>query len=284
MLWKAALIGVFAFIMAVLAFSMFRSSWVQPHDQPNNQATYSRSAQTTNENESWKDLWQRTKRDPIALFTAVLAISTTLLFIIAIGQLWFLISAERTSKRAANAAEDSAKIATQTLKITHRPWVNFDGVLEVVTPLTFEAAGAKLGIRFTLKNGGSAVAKNVTVVFGDLRIGSLPLPNEAAAILAPIYASQATPYDQFGRLILPGVTAEPTPHTTELPRANFIANQNGTITAWIYGVIRYQDEFGERHATSFIYNYIANGERRQFIEAPTVAGHLQITGTGNSAY
>ena len=127
MLWKAALIGLFAFVVALLAFSMMRLR-VQPSDQQHDQAIYNSGTQASNEDESWKALWQRTKREPVAFFTAVLAVSTTvlavftsLLFMIAVGQLWYLGDANKTGQNTAKAAQDSADAARDTLYLAYPP-------------------------------------------------------------------------------------------------------------------------------------------------------------------
>lgn len=122
MVWKAFLIGLLVFVVALLALLMTRSL-VQPYYQQNNQATYNRAEQTTNQDESWEALWQRTKRDPVAFFTFVLAISTTLLFIIALGQLWFLSAANETGEKAAKAAQQSVEIAERALIASQRAFI-----------------------------------------------------------------------------------------------------------------------------------------------------------------
>ncbi|MDE2104141.1 MAG: hypothetical protein KGL39_43290 [Patescibacteria group bacterium] len=67
------------------AAALLRTSRVQPYDHSNDKAAYSRTNQPADYNESWEALWQRTKQDPIAFFTAVLAGSTAILFVIAGG-------------------------------------------------------------------------------------------------------------------------------------------------------------------------------------------------------
>jgi hypothetical protein len=122
-LWKSFLIGLLAFVVALLAFSIMRSR-VQPADQQNDNAAYSSAAQTDNQDESWEAFWQRTKRDPVAFFTAVLAGSTILLFVIAIGQLWFLSYANKTGEKAAKAAQQSAEIGERALIAGQRPFIS----------------------------------------------------------------------------------------------------------------------------------------------------------------
>lgn len=79
MIGKALLVGVFAFVVALFAIAMVNSSG-QHQNQQYSQNRDNRAKEAVSEDESWEALWKRTKTDPIAFFTAVLAVSTTALF------------------------------------------------------------------------------------------------------------------------------------------------------------------------------------------------------------
>jgi hypothetical protein len=94
----------------------------QPHDQGANQKTYTASA----EHQPAVSLWQRTMDDPIAVYSLILAFSTTLLCLFT-GALWWVTyrlskdakegseaqadKMERYIAEAANAAEAMGKLA-----------------------------------------------------------------------------------------------------------------------------------------------------------------------------
>src|SRR4029077_15013940 len=98
MIGNALLIAIFAFVVALVAIAIFQSS-TQYQNQQYSQTRNERTEKTANEDESWEALWQRTKTDPIAFFTAVLEISTTALFVLGLLQIWFLNKAENTARR-----------------------------------------------------------------------------------------------------------------------------------------------------------------------------------------
>jgi len=242
MIWRAALIALFAFVVALLAFSWSRSSRIQPYEQQNNQETHDRSAQATDEYESWEALWQRTKRDPIAFFTAVLAISTTLLFVIAIGQLWFLIRAENTASRSAAAAEDSAKTSKDALISVQRAFVFIRSFETVVVNQEFR-------ILPQWENGGSTPTKNArNYVSWKSFVGSPPTDYNWPDIGAdgnPLTAAPAV-NDFF-------VAPKGTKYAAILPVPISIieAVKSGQQRLFVWGWINYHDIFGHDHRTEF---------------------------------
>ena len=123
MIWKAALVALFAFVVALIALAL-----VRPSNQPQQQS-YSQSTQQNSQNDRpdqnvseswWNALWRTTWREPINIFTAVLALATTLLVIVSIFQSGILLRADRTANRAASAAEDAANAAGQSASIAER--------------------------------------------------------------------------------------------------------------------------------------------------------------------
>jgi hypothetical protein len=64
----------------------------------------------------------------------------------------------KTSKEAAQPAQDAVKIARQTLDLSNRPWLSVD--IQQKSPLAFNAIGAQMSINFSLKNVGHTPALN----------------------------------------------------------------------------------------------------------------------------
>jgi hypothetical protein len=62
-------------------------------------------------------------------------------------------------RKSADAAESAARTAQDTLIASERPWITVQA--DIVGPLTFDANGAHLPIRYRLKNIGHSPAVNV---------------------------------------------------------------------------------------------------------------------------
>ncbi len=150
MIWKAALVALFAFAVALVVLVMSRSS-KEPDHQAYNQSSGASAQQNADQNESWEALWQKTKTDPVAFFTLVLAVSTTALFCIGIVQIGFLISANKSATRAATAAEDSAKTSKEALISVQRAFVSISTFENVVINQDFH-------IQTKWENSGSTAA------------------------------------------------------------------------------------------------------------------------------
>lgn len=86
--------------------------WIaQQCEETKNCAGYSRAHYSAPQQQPAETLWERTLRDPLALYTFLLAIFTCGLAAASIWQGYFLIQADRTARRAADAALLNAKTA-----------------------------------------------------------------------------------------------------------------------------------------------------------------------------
>lgn len=104
----------------------------------------------------------------IADYTERLALFTLLLFGIAVLQagffLWqlrYMRQGMRDTEIAANAGRESANVAARTLIASQRPWVS--AKIELVGPMTFDASGGYLPLRYILENSGPSPALNVSI-------------------------------------------------------------------------------------------------------------------------
>ena len=92
---------------------------------------------------------------------ALLTLFTLLLVIVGIGQGIFLYRTDRGTHKAANAAKDSADVASKTLIATQRPWINSE--IRIASDFIFGESEARVTFAYILKNIGNAVATNIQV-------------------------------------------------------------------------------------------------------------------------
>jgi hypothetical protein len=91
---------------------------------------------------------------------ALLTLFTLLLVIVGIGQGIFLYRTDQGTHKAANAAEDAAKVAKDTLVAANRPWISVS--VEPAGPITWNDGGLQVRYKIILKNIGKSPALNVT--------------------------------------------------------------------------------------------------------------------------
>lgn len=162
MVWKAALIGIFAFVIALVAYAMMRPSQpIQPYGNAAQQQAESRSAENR-PSESWRDAWIRAfRRDPINLFTFALVIATVFLGVVA-------VCTDRTARSAANAAQQSADAARDAVELAKR-----NAVRELRAYLSLEVfvrkwppppdTADRYGASWIVANNGRTLAKRATM-------------------------------------------------------------------------------------------------------------------------
>jgi hypothetical protein len=111
-----------------LVFALVLSQGATP-TPPQHQVTASttKSAEpSTRKQEPAKSLWQRTRSDPVAFYTFVLAIFTGLLVIVSAIQGGFLLRADRTARITANAALIGANAARDQADISRDAFVRLE--------------------------------------------------------------------------------------------------------------------------------------------------------------
>ncbi len=91
--------------------------------------------------------------DAVAYFTGWLALFTLLLVVVSASQISFLISADRTATKSANAAENAANVAKETLVASRRPWIVAD--VTVGKPVEVYSGGIRFTLRFNMQNKGA---------------------------------------------------------------------------------------------------------------------------------
>ena len=119
--------------------------------------------------------------DRIADYTFWLTICTGGLVVIGAFQVWLLLGAEKTTRRAADAATESARIAASALTFTQRAWMS---VKEHMCIPIREVDGHILGWRLSVKweNVGNTPAKRVTA-----GVVVMEVPLDGKTKLGPFY-------------------------------------------------------------------------------------------------
>jgi hypothetical protein len=148
---------VFAVCLVALMF-FYGSPSPSPH--PPQQRTEENKAVKA-QSEAAKPFWEKATTDPVAAFTLFLVIFTAVLSAVGVIQLNMLNRAETVAEKSAQAAKDSADVASKTLIATQRPWVYPE--VSVRSDLAFNDEGAKVTFGYVLRNSGNTPATNVEV-------------------------------------------------------------------------------------------------------------------------
>ena len=169
--------------MMVITLHLPNSSPPQQYDQSQNQATTDKTNKIADNNQepeiSWQMLAHRTITDPVAFFTAVLALLTGTLAVVSIAQGYLLYRAEGISRDSANAAKQAAEIGRQTLIASQRAWIRIDSVY-LSGSLSFDKTGVNGTVSFKITNVGTSPATNVTphVWLFAMKDGEVPVQRQ----------------------------------------------------------------------------------------------------------
>lgn len=148
------------FAVCLIALMFFYAS-SPPASQPPHQQHAEENQTVQNGSETNRPFWPKVRTDPVTAFTLFLVIFTAILSGVGVIQLKLLTRAETVAEKSANAAQQAADVARNTLVATNRPWVSVD--LAIVGPLTYTQDEARIEIAFILKNTGTSPAVNVQV-------------------------------------------------------------------------------------------------------------------------
>lgn len=142
----------------VIGFTLSRNP---PANPPQSQGERS---QASPQSDCPKTFWEKLADDPTAFFTMVLAVLTATLAGGSVAQIYFLLSADRTTRLAARAAIKSAEVAARTVSsienITEkqlRAYVLVESAVDGVTKEQFITGD------ITFKNFGQTPALNVII-------------------------------------------------------------------------------------------------------------------------
>jgi hypothetical protein len=275
------LLGV-AFFLALAGLAYYSSG---PSLKPNEQqAAAQTDAEQPQENErTFRGFVNFLFPDAITIFTFWLVVATICLGIIAYIQIGFLTRAEEISTVAANAAQQSANVARDTLVATERPWIS---VKMQIGPkgLSFDRDGAHLDVTIILKNSGKTPAVGVSIQgMPQLEppvsiVHGLPIMRGIAAQDEICNAAKRQPFDLkgVGFTIFPGDTLTTNMlfgFGNEEAVKNIIAEQSQNPNRLYYpvfvGCVDYFTTLGDdlHHQSRFYYNVgrvSTGGELMQF--------------------
>lgn len=122
--------------------------------------------------EECKTLWERTTTDPVAFFTFWLVIATGALGALAIVQIRFLVSADKTARSSARAAERAAITAERALTVVERAFI----MISDMNVVTMAQYGTIIDHRISINvlNSGRTPARNYLSNVNLVVIDDLP--------------------------------------------------------------------------------------------------------------
>jgi hypothetical protein len=164
--------GLVLGLLAATPASPQQNSAVSPCD-------YCRAGSIASDDKPPETFWQRTTDDPVAAYTAVLAIFTAALVGVSAIQIFFLIKADKTAAVSAEAALKAAKAAIESSYL-ERAWVSPQ---EVTTAPLIDCVYDETrypqayGFRIVWTNSGRTPAKEVDMFIAKEKVDrGAPVP------------------------------------------------------------------------------------------------------------
>jgi hypothetical protein len=227
---------------------------------PNQQLSENPPAQSTPKNHPEETLWDTFSRDPVAIFTCALVLVGGAQVWLFFRQLKFIGDGLVDAKEAADAARDSAKIASESLVLSRKT-----AAIQLRAYLTIEQAkvidfGPALTVQVLIKNAGQTPPNDVTV-WGAVSIAIFPL-DESGRPDPPSTPPETEGTIGSGSFIHWGSG----PDQPVVPE-EVAGVKNGQAALYVIGKVSYRDVFGEARTTDFCYAY--GGSR-----SPDPDGHM----------
>ncbi len=217
----------------------------------------------------------------IAFFTFTLWRATSGMLMVTQEQSKDMKTYTVAAQEAANAAKISAKVAADTLLVTHRAWCAFSDNIEIINPVSFESGKVTGSLLPTLKNSGNAPAFKV-VRNMDVRVGTVEelfqyiqqtpsVDTHFATVMPPI----------FGSILLPGDIDR---HIQEFAKVVDMSKiKNTKIAVLLTLIVMYRDEFNILHYTRQRWEYWEDGKNKTYFPAKGIKGSWVSVGLGNAA-
>ena len=263
--WRqTVVIALFACLLIGIGWLDRGSSQHPPQDHAVS-ATQHNAESSTNNKQPTKSLrqrlsvvWNRTWEDPVAFYTFVLSIFTGLLFIVSAVQIVYLIRADRTAGKSANAALMSAQAAIG-IELPIIRSARFPGLIRLAGPLTEsnlnqpgiftrDPGPYNLVAGLTFQNFGRSIAFPFKFEYGWKIAAQLPPEPEylGSSHLAPtaIIRADETIYD----LPRPG-------KAVEFDEREQAALKQKTTPLWVYISLHYRDFLNTSHEARFCWRY-----------------------------
>lgn len=183
----------------------------------------------------------------------------------------------RASIVTAQTARKQTLLTKQELHRSHRPWIGFEGDIEIISGLDFDSQPI-LEIEASLRNAGNSPALEVVWrPFLRIEPGGPPATREMGISPADVRKHHTHVFkDGDGVLILPGETLK-VPHKIIDPS---VMHMQDNVTVWLNGYIGYRDEFGKRHATTFAFAFLKEDGGREITPEGKTVGHFERAAAG----
>jgi hypothetical protein len=210
--------------------------------------------------------WEKTKTDPIAAYTGVLAVFTLALVIVSSVQIYFLRRSDVTARRSADAALLAAQATTKqgdAAIASERAYVQ-----EIVTSTriddairfaglydkspTMGSTKTSLLVGCSFKNYGKTPA-TITDYGLDLVISSTPAPLPLFPLGFSLTESTVAPLAMSDE-----VTISVDKEITWILSNSLVRKQT---YVWLSGWVRYQDVFNVEHSHEFVWRYDLKSRR-----------------------
>lgn len=206
-----------------------------------------------------------------------IAVFTMLTFLTYITSNYFVWKQLTLTQGALNASNDQFRRAS-------RPWVNIEGPIEVIEPLTLDGKTARVAIRYSLKNAGSSPAIG-SIISGVIKIESMgelfqhDTPGDLYLSCEPSVITKLSV--GHGALILP-LGTDSGDWTINAP---YVVNRSKErVDVLLLAMINYHDQFGDSHCTSFAQRYeVADHSGFENLQnSEPIPGRFVSTGFGHS--
>jgi hypothetical protein len=255
-------LGAFVIVVGFLGWMLWRSLFGPQEIE--NYAGQPKSAQTEQQRADEKPRGRhplfgesKSTEKAVAEYTGWLAVFTALLVLVSAFQIGFLVSANETATKAANAARDAVEATRDATRIDQRAWVSLKNVF---TDPKIPEVGKTIRFSVEFYNSGKTPARKLigNAVVDPVAKGGEPNfsytgdKQIAAGYMAPNSMSNADLFPAISRS-----TGKPGPLTQPL----FDGITNGDIILYVHGRIDYEDIFGLPHWTTFCWFYLpGNGQ------------------------
>jgi hypothetical protein len=217
-------------------------------------------------------------RDPMTLFTAILAVATIVLAFVSVLQ-WLTL--EKTD---------------ETMRAAERPFIGIDpNEITINSPLTFGTNGPSFNFDMWLKNTGKSTAIHVAAIVNGLHIEPFMPSGILMSVkdLINLYSkgidcnkSTEREYPGWGTIILPGARAKQTFNNTSfhIPLTFQPDPRTGQVSVFFPICIIYRDGEFNFHGTGFILLFEPDKGTDTFLPVGEIPGKFVVLSTGANVF
>ncbi|MBT2795299.1 hypothetical protein [Paraburkholderia strydomiana] len=247
---QAAVIGLFAFLLALAALSLWRSHNHPSDATPVATRAVSQDLSTPDHGEDKKDIWDKAS-----------TVTSILLALVALIQIVLVLNANESARISANAAVAAANasskandLSRQTLIADQRPWIAVS--IEPAGPITWANGGMQVPFKVTLKNIGKSPALRLRHIEAMVLDMNADLPGtqvtfrQMLAVGGGIGAINLMPGDEAQLIVNQQADAQ----NVERSSAAWAGEGPKLVVPVIVGSADYYTQFDTNaHTTGFIY-------------------------------